>query len=67
MPGPETEAIFDAAGDDEIPSEKFSSPEPSVALATHAFGFFLERASDPPAPPDCEREMWSARCLAGRS
>ena len=53
MPGPQIEAIFDAAAGNEIATGKFDSPESSAALAANAFGFFLQRASDLPALPGC--------------
>lgn len=64
IPGPEIEATFDAAPGDEIATGKFDSPESSAALAANAFGFFLDRASDLPALPDCEGETWPALSLA---
>ena len=49
VPGPDIEAIFEAAPGNEIGTGKFDSPESSAALAANAFGFFLNRASDLPA------------------
>lgn len=63
VPGPEIEAIFDAAPGNEIASGKFDSPESSAALAANAFGFFLERAADLPALPGCGSETWPALSL----
>ena len=63
VPGPEVEAIFDAAPGNEIASGKFDSPESSAALAANAFGFFLNRASALPAMPGCKGESWPARSL----
>ena len=60
VPGPEIEAIFEAAPGNEIAAGKFDSPESSAALAANAFGFFLNRVSDLPALPDCEGESWPA-------
>ena len=63
VPGPDIEAIFEAAPGNEIGTGKFDSPESSAALAANAFGFFLNRASDLPALPGCEGESWPARSL----
>ena len=63
VPGPQIEAIFDAAAGKEIATGKFDSPESSAALAANAFGFFLQRASDLPALPGCGSETWSALTL----
>ena len=64
VPGPEIEAIFNAAPGNEIESGKFDSPESSAALAANAFGFFLLRPSDLPALPGCEGQTWPARSLS---
>lgn len=63
VPGPEIEAIFNAAAGNEIATGKFDSPESSAALAANAFGFFLRRPSDLPALPGCDGETWPARSL----
>ena len=63
VPGPEIEAIFEAAPGNEIRTGKFDNPESSAALAANAFGFFLNRASDLPALPGCEGGSWPARSL----
>ena len=63
VPGPEIEAIFDAAPGNEIATGKFDSPESSAALAANTFGFFLDRASELSAMPGCEDESWPARSL----
>ena len=63
VPGPEIEAIFDAAPGNEIETGKFDSPESSAALAANAFGFFLRQPSDLPALPGCECEAWPALSL----
>ena len=63
VPGPQIEAIFDAAAGNEIATGKFDSPESSAALAANAFGFFLQRASDLPALPGCGSETWPALSL----
>ena len=63
VPGPDIEAIFEAAPGNEIGTGKFDSPESSAALAANAFGFFLNRASDLPTVPGCEGESWPARSL----
>ena len=63
VPGAEIEPILNAAPGNEIASGKFDSPESSAALAVNAFGFFLHRASDLPAVPGCEGEIWPARSL----
>lgn len=63
VPGPEIEAIFNAAAGNEIRSGKFDSPESSAALAANAFGFFLHRASDLPTLPGCGGETWPALSL----
>ncbi|MDE0705205.1 MAG: hypothetical protein OXH59_15945 [Rhodospirillaceae bacterium] len=63
VPGPEIEAILNAAPGNEIESGKFDSPESSAALAANAFGFFLLRPSDLPALPGCEGQNWPARSL----
>ena len=63
VPGPDIEAIFEAAPGNEIGTGKFDNPESSAALAANAFGFFLNRASDLPALPGCEGECWPARSL----
>ena len=61
VPGPQIEAIFDAAAGNEIVTGKFDSPESSAALAANAFSFFLQRASDLPALPTTD-----ARGVRGR-
>ena len=61
VPGPEIEAIFEAAPGNEIATGKFDSPASSAALAANAFGFFLNRVSDLPVLPGCEGESWPAR------
>ena len=43
VPGPEIEAILEAASGNEIGTGKFDNPESSAALAANAFGFFLNR------------------------
>ena len=63
VPGPEIEAIFEAAPGNEIATGKFDSPESSAALAANAFGFFLNRTSGLPIIPGCEGETWPARSL----
>ena len=63
VPGPEIEAIFNAAAGNEIATGKFDSPESSAALAANAFGFFLRRAADLPPLPGCGGEVWPARSL----
>lgn len=63
VPGPEVEAIFNAAAGNEIATGKFDSPESSAALAANAFGFFLRRAADLPPLPGCTGETWPARSL----
>lgn len=63
VPGAEIESILNAAPGNEIATGKFDSPESSAALAVNAFGFFLRRASDLPALPGCEGEVWPARSL----
>lgn len=63
VPGPEVEAIFNAAAGSEIATGKFDSPESSAALAANAFGFFLRRAADLPPLPGCTGETWPARSL----
>ena len=55
VPGPDIEAIFEAAPGNEIGTGKFDNPESSAALAANAFGFFLNRASDLPALPGVAR------------
>ena len=62
VPGPEVEAIFNAAAGNEIATGKFDSPESSAALAANTFGFFLRRAADLPPLPGCG-ETWPARSL----
>ena len=64
VPGPQIEAIFNAAPGNEIATGKFDSPESSAALAANAFGFFLNRPSALPALPGCEGESWPALKLA---
>lgn len=64
VPGPEIEAILSAAPGREITSGKFDSPESSSALVANAFGLFLHRASDLPALPGCEEEVWPAWSLS---
>lgn len=64
VPGPEIEAIFDAAAGNEIASGKFDNPESSAALASNAFGFFLRRPSGLPALPGCEGQFWPAGSLS---
>ena len=63
VPGPEIEAIFNAAAGNEIATGKFDSPESSAALAANAFGFFLGKAADLPPLPGCGGETWPARTL----
>ena len=63
VPGPQIEAIFDAAAGNEIATGKFDSPESSAALAANTFGFFFQRASDLPALPGCGNETWPALSL----
>ena len=63
VPGPEIEAIFNAAAGNEIAAGKFDSPESSAALAANAFGFFLGQAADLPPLPGCGGETWPARTL----
>ena len=63
VPGAEIESILSAAPGNEIAAGKFDSPESSAALAVNAFGFFLRRASDLPALPGCEEEIWPALSL----
>ena len=63
VPGPEIEAIFNAAAGNEIATGKFDSPESSAALAANAFGFFLKQAADLPPLPGCGGETWPARTL----
>ena len=63
VPGPDIEAIFEAAPGNEIGTGKFDSPESSAALAANAFGFFLNRASDLPVLPGCEGESWPAHSI----
>ena len=63
VPGPEIEAIFNAAAGNEIAAGKFDSPESSAALAANAFGFFLGQAVDLPPLPGCGGETWPARTL----
>ena len=64
VPGPEIEAVFNAAAGNEIATGKFDSPESSAALAANAFGFFLKKPSALPALPGCHGETWPARSLA---
>ncbi len=63
VPGPEIEAIFNAAAGNEIATGKFDSPESSAALAANAFGLFLRRPSELPALPGCHGEAWPASSL----
>ena len=63
VPGPEIEAIFNAAAGNEIATGKFDSPESSAELAANAFGFFLGQAADLPPLPGCGGETWPARTL----
>ena len=63
VPGPEIEAIFNAAAGNEIAAGKFDSPESSAALAANAFGFFLHRAPELPPLPGCGSQSWPARSL----
>ena len=63
VPGAEIDSILNAAPGNEIATGKFDSPESSAALAVNAFGFFLRWASDLPALPGCEGEIWPARSL----
>lgn len=60
VPGPQIEEIFKAG----IATGRFDSPESSDALASNAFGFFLNRPGDLPPLPGCERESWPAVSLA---
>ncbi len=60
VPGPEIEAIFNAAPGNEIAAGKFDSPKSSAALAANAFGFFLNRPMDLPVLPSCGEESWPA-------
>ena len=63
VPGPEIEAIFNAAAGNEIATGKFDSPESSAAHLGNAFGFFLGQAADLPPLPGCGGETWPARTL----
>ncbi|MDE0248193.1 MAG: hypothetical protein OXU69_00145 [Gemmatimonadota bacterium] len=63
VPGPEIEAIFNAAAGNEIATGKFDSPESSAALAANAFGFFLGRAPELPPLPGCSSQSWPARSV----
>jgi hypothetical protein len=45
---------LERAGGDEIGSGKFASPESSAALATNAFGWFVERPAMLPPLPGCQ-------------
>ena len=63
VPGPEIEAIFNAAAGNEIATGKFDSPESSAALAANAFGFFLHRAPELPPLPGCGSQSWPARSV----
>ena len=63
VPGPEIEAIFDAAPGRELATGKLDSPASSAALAANAFGFFLGRAAELPPLPGCAGESWPARSL----
>ena len=63
VPGAEIESILNAAPGNEIGTGKLDRPESSAALAVNAFGFFLRRATDLPALPGCEGEIWPARSL----
>lgn len=60
VPGPQVEAIFNAAPGNEIATSKFDSPESSAALAANTFGFFLNRPGELPPIPGCDFVKWPA-------
>ncbi len=64
VPGPQVEAMYNAARGHEIKSGKFDSPVSSSRLAANTFGFFLNRPMALPPLPGCENEEWPAAHLA---
>ena len=60
VPEDRVHAILDKAGDNEIASGKFASPQSSAALAVNGFGWFLDRPADLPPFPGLENCAWPA-------